>query len=350
MVAASARAVSSRVAAPPYRAVSTLEAATGLLAALDANDAEGVRAWLAPDAYWWVDTGHDRVAGWFDVDPGPTRPWPLHGRMDAQAKCDLLRGVPERFPGGVRQIVRRVFAAGATAVLEVEGDGIFLGERAYRNRYCFVITARDGAVTAVHEYLDTAHAADVFAGRHLDRRSALEDPFGAGGPVRMSDGAGATRVALAFTGCLTHADARGLSRLCAPGATWWGDGGRIRTAGPEAPVDGATDVSFVGRVPIALKLDRIARLRTTFPRGLRVAPRRVHVADEVPDDVDASGLVAIEALGDGVHHSGRTYQNRYVFLLALDHSGRIAEVREYCDTQHAFDVFGLADRVAAGAS
>ncbi|GAA1854312.1 hypothetical protein GCM10009796_15450 [Microbacterium koreense] len=37
----------------------------------------------------------------------------------------------------------------------------------------------------------------------------------------------------------------------------------------------------------------------------------------------------------------RIHQNRYAFVLRLDPYGLIREAREYCDTQHAFDVYEL---------
>lgn len=313
----------------------TLAVGRGLLAALDANDADGVRRWFAPGGTWWVDTGLDRAAGCQDADPGPDRPWPLHGLMDAQAKCDLLASVPERFPGGVRQHVRRAFAGGDVAVLEVEGDGLFLGERPYRNRYCFVVQVREGLATGLREYLDTAHSAAVFDGRHLDRRSRAEPRA----PSYRSPGTGLHGIVDRFLACLTDADGARLLGLCTPDATWWADGGRLRTAGPEAPVDLDADLVVVGRVPVVDRAVRIGRLRETYPDGLRLAAHRV-----VVDDDPGSGLVVAEVVGHGVHRSGRTYQNRYAFVLRIegtDRGLRIAEVREYCDTRHAFDVYGI---------
>lgn len=310
-----------------------LDAGLGLMAELDRNDAEGVRRWFAPDGTWWVDTGTDRVAGDQGTDPGPERPWPLHGLMPAQDKCDLLASVPERFPGGVRQHVRRAFAGGDVAVLEVEGDGLFLGERAYRNRYCFVMTVHDGLVTTLREYLDTAHSAAVFDGRGLDRRSEADPP-----DQDVLDGAGhpGERLVADFLASLEAADGDRLLDLCTPDATWWADGGRLRTPGPEAPADPAAELVVVGRVPVSARAPRIANFRTTFPDGLVLRAHRVVVDDEY----DETGLVAAEVRGQGVHRGGATYQNRYVFVLRAE-DGRLAEIREYCDTRHAFDVYGI---------
>ncbi|MBB3042684.1 nuclear transport factor 2 family protein [Nocardioides soli] len=314
----------------------TLDAALGLMAELDRNDAAGVRRWFAPDGTWWVDTGTDRAAGDPDVDPGPDRPWPLHGLMPAQEKCDLLASVPERFPGGVRQLVRRSFAGRDVAVLEVEGDGLFLGERPYRNRYCFVMSVADGLVTGLREYLDTAHSAAVFDGRNLDRRSVAPPPdrdvLRDLGPSSHP----AERLAAEFLASLEAADGDRLLAVCTPEATWWADGGRLRTAGPEAPADPDADLVVVGRVPVTARAPRIGGLRTTFPDGLALRAYRV----VVDDAYDESGLVAVEVRGQGGHRDGGTYQNRYVFVLRAE-GGRLAEIREYCDTRHAFDVYGI---------
>jgi ketosteroid isomerase-like protein len=311
----------------------TLAVAQRLMAALDANDAEGVRRCFAPDGTWWVDTGLDRAAGVFEVDPGDDRPWPLHGLMAARAKCDLLRSVPERFPGGVRQHVRRAFAGGGVAVLEVEGDGLFLGERPYRNRYAFVLTVHDGAVSSLREYLDTAHSAAVFDGRNMGRRSVAPEPVA---DVLTAPAGAGERLAADFLGALEAADGDRLLALCTPGATWWADGGRVRTAGPEAPADPDAELVVVGRVPVTARAPRIGGLRTTFPAGLRLRAHRVVTDDEFVH----TGLVAVEVQGHGVHRGGATYQNRYVFVLRTE-GGRLAEVREYCDTRHAFDVYGI---------
>jgi len=44
--------------------------------------------------------------------------------------------------------------------LELESFGDAGGE-VYNNRYCFVMTVREGLVTRINEYVDTKHAGDV---------------------------------------------------------------------------------------------------------------------------------------------------------------------------------------------
>lgn len=47
--------------------------------------------------------------------------------------------------------------------------------------------------------------------------------------------------------------------------------------------------------------------------------------------------VAIEAESRGIHASGKSYHNQYHFLMRI-RDGRIVELKEYLDTQHAHEV------------
>lgn len=310
--------------------MSVLARAQALVAALDRNDGPAAAAQFAPDAVWWVDTGHDRAAGRFGHDPGQDRPWPLHGQMRADAKCRRLSGIGEVFPGGLRQIERRAFAGGDLAVVEAEGDGLYRGERPYRNRYAFVVAVGPSGVTELREYMDTAHAADVFDGLRLDRRSEAP-PLAAPRPVAAT---AAGEAALAFIDAIGAADPVRLRALCTDDATWWADGGAERTEGPEAPVARAPDRLHAGRVLVADRAALVGGLTHAFPQGFALRPHRLIEQDGITD----SGLVAIETEAEGRHRSGRLYQNRYCWVFSVDR-GLIREVREYCDTRHGFDVF-----------
>jgi ketosteroid isomerase-like protein len=51
--------------------------------------------------------------------------------------------------------------------------------------------------------------------------------------------------------------------------------------------------------------------------------------------------VAVEAESLGVlKPNGKTYNNRYHFLFEVE-NGRISKLKEYCDTKHAAEIFGL---------
>lgn len=302
--------------------------ATAFIDALDANDVDALTQLSEPAGTWWVDTGLDRACGADDLDPGPDRPWPLHGTMGLRDKLELLAGLPSRFPGGVRQRRWRAFGADDVAVVEVDGDGMYKGERPYRNRYAFVITTNEGRVQSVREYLDTAHAADVFSGRHLDRRSEGPAPVAASG---LPEGPLAD-LARRFVDGVAAADPGRIAPLAHVEATWWADTGPNRDAGRR-------DVEpYRGRraplVGLALLHDRIVHLpgiTAAFAGGWQLVARRIIIGDEV---------VAVEAASDGLRADGTRYQNRYCFVLETS-DGRIAQVREYCDTLHAFDVFGV---------
>jgi ketosteroid isomerase-like protein len=67
---------------------------------------------------------------------------------------------------------------------------------------------------------------------------------------------------------------------------------------------------------------------TVFPNGLRFT---IHAMTAEGD------RVAIEAESLGQHVSGKTYNNKYHFLLRA-RGGKIVEWREYMDTMHANDV------------
>jgi ketosteroid isomerase-like protein len=79
----------------------------------------------------------------------------------------------------------------------------------------------------------------------------------------------------------------------------------------------------------------LPQLRVTFAQGWLFKPWRVFG--------DGSS-VALEAESNGtrIRRDGslRTYQNRYCFVIELS-QGKVSKVREYCDTLHAFDVFGI---------
>ena len=65
-----------------------------------------------------------------------------------------------------------------------------------------------------------------------------------------------------------------------------------------------------------------------FPEGLRFTIHGMTAEDD---------RVAVEAESSGRHASGRFYNNHYHFLFRWRH-GRLVELKEYMDTEHATEV------------
>lgn len=307
--------------------------ATEFIAALDANDADWMAKLIDPRGSWWVDSGLDRSCGVRGYDPGTNRAWPVHGTMNLGEKVELLRGIRTRFPAGVRQIEWNSFGIGQYTLIEVDGDGVTSGGRHYRNRYAFVIEISGGKVLHVREYLDTHHAVNTFEGRNVDRRGVAPDLEN---DVIEQIGQG-TDVALAFAAAIDRADTEAMRAISTPDSVWWGDAGHDRARGDRsAPIESDPRKFLVGNAHVHDRAAVLPQLRSSFSDGWSLRPWRVFG--------DGSS-VALEAESHGirVRKDGTTklYQNRYCFVLELS-GDKVARVREYCDTLHAFDVFGIA--------
>ncbi|MFI5318287.1 MAG: nuclear transport factor 2 family protein [Myxococcota bacterium] len=129
---------------------------------------------------------------------------------------------------------------------------------------------------------------------------------------RASAGARNKALARSFLDAVSRADVDAIVAAYAPDGTCW-------TAG-SMPISGTSSV------------DQIAAnsrgVLSVFPDGLRFA---IHAMTAEGD------RVAIEAESFGRHVSGKTYNNKYHFVLRA-RGGKILEWREYMDTMHANDV------------
>lgn len=83
-----------------------------------------------------------------------------------------------------------------------------------------------------------------------------------------------------------------------------------------------------------------ARVFDVFPAGIRFVVHAM-TADE--------DRVAVEAESFARHVSGADYNNKYHFLFRL-RGGRVAELKEYCDTEHITDVICGGARPETAAS
>ena len=109
-----------------------------------AGKAEEALGAMADTATWWV-------AGNF----------PLAGTKTKKEFTELLKGMGEAMPEGLRLTPKGITAEGDRVAVEAESYGKHANGKIYQNQYHFLIEVRDGKIQAVREYLDTMHANDV---------------------------------------------------------------------------------------------------------------------------------------------------------------------------------------------
>lgn len=117
--------------------------AAELFARFSANDVADALDLLADDVTWWI-------AGKPDAQPAS-------GDYDKRRIARLLERMVSQLDGPMRMTVRGTVAEGDKVAVEVVGDARLRDGRRYQNEYHFLITVRDGRISAVREYLDTQH-------------------------------------------------------------------------------------------------------------------------------------------------------------------------------------------------
>ncbi len=75
---------------------------------------------------------------------------------------ELLGPLFGQLKAGIASEIERLTAEGDIVVAETRGTAETLDGKAYNNRYCQVITVRDGRIADVLEYMDTALVDAVF--------------------------------------------------------------------------------------------------------------------------------------------------------------------------------------------
>jgi ketosteroid isomerase-like protein len=118
------------------------------LAAMNRMDVDAIGALLTDDATWTM--------------PGDL---PVSGRHEGREAVlgDFLAKAAALFePGSLRFELETVLIEGTYAIAEYTGTGRAADRRReYCNHYCMVFELRDGQISAVREYLDTAHVRDA---------------------------------------------------------------------------------------------------------------------------------------------------------------------------------------------
>lgn len=74
----------------------------------------------------------------------------------------------------------------------------------------------------------------------------------------------------------------------------------------------------------------VSAIKAGFPRGLKLIPGEMTAE---------ANRVAVEVESYGEHANGKTYRNKYHFLIYVE-DGRFVNVKEYMDTQHLEELIG----------
>lgn len=122
--------------------------AAEFFARFTAGDIDGALATMSDDATWWI--------------PGKPESTPSAGLYDKERIARLFHAMQGRLKEGLKMVVLSSIAEGDRVALEVESFGELTNGRSYRQEYHFLITLRDGKISAVREYLDTQHAYDIW--------------------------------------------------------------------------------------------------------------------------------------------------------------------------------------------
>lgn len=118
-----------------------------------------------------------------------------------------------------------------------------------------------------------------------------------------------------FLATFSAGDVDGLLDHMAPSATWWVSGS----------IEGMSGT--YGKEQLGLLLRGV---KSIYKEGrLQITPSRL---------LAEGNFVAVEADSYAELTNGRIYNNKYHFLFEIT-GGKIASVREYMDTRHAYDIF-----------
>jgi ketosteroid isomerase-like protein len=112
-------------------------------ARFSANDIPGVLDMLADDVSWWSAGKPDLV--------------PVTGVRNKERIARVFNGMLAQLKNGLEMAVKGMTAEGDKVAVEVESRGELQNGRVYNNEYHFLMTLRDGKISAVKEYYDTHH-------------------------------------------------------------------------------------------------------------------------------------------------------------------------------------------------
>ncbi len=122
----------------------------GFFEDMSAGNVDAFLGTMADNATWWV--------------AGDPKNFPIAGTKTKAEFSQLIGGLGEAMPKGLKITPKGVTAEGNRVAVEAESYGEHANGKIYNNLYHFLVECENGKVTAVREYLDTMHANDVLVG------------------------------------------------------------------------------------------------------------------------------------------------------------------------------------------
>src|SRR5262245_837776 len=98
---------------------------------------------MADDATWWIAGKPDQL--------------PAAGVYNKDQISRLLHNMVGQLPNGLKMTVKNLVAESDKVAMEAESYGELQNGRVYNQQYHFLLTVREGRITAIKEYLDTQH-------------------------------------------------------------------------------------------------------------------------------------------------------------------------------------------------
>lgn len=128
-----------------------------------AGNIDGFAECFSPDATWWTDGGLNRDRGRFQVMQSALDGTPFHGPVPMTEKIQYIRDRIGKSYGGqtIEVSATRFISQGNRVACEAVGYANLSSGRVYQNRYLLIADIEAGLITALREYCDTLHVADV---------------------------------------------------------------------------------------------------------------------------------------------------------------------------------------------
>src|SRR5262249_41465975 len=138
----------ARGGAMPTDTAANKAIATLLFERFSAGDVAGALDLMSEDLAWWLPGKPDQV--------------PTAGTRTKAEMAQIFKRMMDRMEGPLKMTLKGAIAEGDKVAVEGESLGHLKNGRVYNQEYHTLITIRDGKISAVREYLDTAHVVAVW--------------------------------------------------------------------------------------------------------------------------------------------------------------------------------------------